>query len=68
MENIEEDKHHQLKKRAQLLLYSLVGEKYADVWWGSPNKAFNMRTPAAVWLEDPEKVYNYLLNHVDYTI
>jgi hypothetical protein len=52
---------HIAKQRSNVLVIALVGGKLADKWWSSPNAAFDMRTPASIWLEDYTKVYTYLM-------
>ena len=50
------------KQRADALLVVMIGKDLVEHWWGNPNKAFDLRTPAAVWAEDYHKVYNYLMS------
>jgi hypothetical protein len=45
------------------LIESLVGKDLIGRWWASPNKAFENRTPAVVFEEDPRAVYEYLMWH-----
>lgn len=52
---------HNAKQRCHWLITAMVGKDLADVWWSTPNRAFDMRTPAGIWLEDYLKVYNYLM-------
>lgn len=52
---------HQMKQRSVALAIAFFGKEAADKWWNTPNRAFEGRTPAGVWLENPEKVYNYLM-------
>lgn len=52
---------HNAKQRCQWLITAMVGKDLAEAWWSSPNKAFDMRTPAGVWVEDYHKVYEYLM-------
>ena len=59
----EEGYEHICKKRSVALVIGLVGSDLADDWWNSPNKAFNSRTPAGMWLEDFRQVHNYLMHH-----
>jgi hypothetical protein len=56
------------KEKATAIVNSLVGEDNADKWWSSRNKAFDMRTPAGIWLEDHMRVYKYLIQQSDYFI
>ena len=53
---------HIAKQRSIVLVIALVGGELADKWWTTPNKAFDMRTPSGVWIEDYHKVYNYLMS------
>ena len=53
---------HIAKQRSIVLVIALVGGEFADKWWATPNKAFDMQTPAGVWREDYAKVYNYLMS------
>ena len=59
----EEGYEHICKQRSVALVIGLVGIDLADDWWNSPNKAFNGRTPAGMWLEDFRQVHNYLMHH-----
>ena len=52
---------HIAKQRSNVLVIALVGGELADKWWSSPNKAFDMQTPATAWLQDYYKVYAYLM-------
>lgn len=52
------------KQRSQWLLTAMLGKDLVDPWWNTPNKAFGMRTPAGMWVEDYIKVYNYLMSQV----
>lgn len=54
-----------IKKRCDALLIAMLGSKMAPEWWQSRNKAFDMQTPFEVFGSDPDKVYKYLLGHVD---
>ena len=51
------------KEKCDMILTSLVGEKHVRIWWGSCNKSFDYVTPAEVFMVDPERVLNYLLEH-----
>lgn len=52
---------HIAKQRSQSLLTAMLGKDLVDHWWNNPNRAFDMRTPAGMWVEDYTKVYNYLM-------
>ena len=51
------------KQRSDALVIALVGKDLAHVWWKSPNKAFDMKSPDDMWIEDYNRVYNYLMHH-----
>lgn len=51
------------KQRSVALVIALVGIDLTDDWWNSPNKAFDMKTPADMWVEDFRQVHNYLMHH-----
>lgn len=53
------------KQRSQTLLTAMLGKDLVDHWWNTPNRAFNMRTPAGMWVEDYTKVYNYLMRSAE---
>lgn len=50
-------------KECDKLIEALVGKDLVGKWWSSPNKAFENRTPASVFEEDPKSVYEYLIWH-----
>jgi hypothetical protein len=50
-----------LKLRCDALLTALVGKNLVDDWWNRPNKGFDLQTPIAVFEQNPERVYNYLM-------
>ena len=50
------------KQRSNALLTVMIGKDLVEHWWDSPNKAFDLKTPAAVWVEDYHKVYDYLMD------
>lgn len=52
-----------LKQKSIALVIAMVGKEAASLWWSSKNKAFDMKTPTEAWLEEPERVYRYLMNH-----
>lgn len=45
------------------LIEAMVGKDLVGKWWSSPNKAFDGRTPAEAFKEDPRSVYEYLMWH-----
>lgn len=54
-----------LKLRCDEMLLALLGPEFSQRWWHTPNWAFKNMTPEGQWAEDPNRVYNYLLSHVD---
>ena len=43
-------------------LLALIGDpKLVDLWWTSPNRAFEDKTPHAVFQTDPQQVCDYIL-------
>jgi hypothetical protein len=52
------------KEKCDMILEAIVGLNAMDIWWNSPNKAFDMRPPKEMFEEDPKRVYRYLLNQV----
>jgi hypothetical protein len=48
---------------ADNLVASLVGPNQVEVWWASPNRAFDDRTPEAQWAQGSDRVVNYLMHH-----
>jgi hypothetical protein len=45
-----------------MLLKGMLGEKYAQEWWLTPNKAFDGEIPKIVFESEPNKVYQYLIS------
>lgn len=54
-----------MRRRSEVCVFALVGKDAAAQWWTSPNKAFDMHPPYVMFAIDPERVYNYLIGHVD---
>jgi hypothetical protein len=49
-----------------MLLQALLGRPELVIrWWQSPNQHWQLRTPQEVFRDDPQQVYNYLLNFYD---
>jgi hypothetical protein len=48
----------------RMLLAMLGSTELVSRWWGSPNKAFDLRMPSEVWEDDPMKVYRYVLGYL----
>ena len=53
----------QLKSICNDLVIGLVGEENSTLWWSSPNKAFQNRTPDEQWEKGSDQVINYLMHH-----
>ncbi len=51
------------KKKFELIVISLTGEKLSVQWWNGYNFAFKM-TPNEQWDIDPKVVQDYLLTQV----
>lgn len=48
------------KTRINTILFALLGKKLlVEMWWNSPNKAFDGKTPNEI--EDLDKIYTYLM-------
>lgn len=45
-------------------IVALVGKEAAGVWWTKPNKAFDNKTPEAMYAENPSVVATYLLDYL----
>lgn len=54
-----------MRNRCESMILSMVGKDYTNVWWNSPNKAFQEKTPNEVFDTDPERVYDYIIGHID---
>jgi hypothetical protein len=51
--------------RINRLLFAMIGDmKLVEKWWSSPNWAFDKRTPAEAFKEDPQAVYDYVMSYV----
>lgn len=54
----------QLMTDLDRMLISLLGTpKLVDVWWKSPNFAFNLMTPEEMFDKDPMRVFGYVEGH-----
>ena len=53
-----------VKAKCDRILEAVVGPNAVDIWWSSPNRAFDMRPPKEMFLEDHKRVYRYLLDQV----
>lgn len=48
------------------ILGALLGsEALVNQWWSSPNKAFEMKKPRDVYIDDPDKVSKYVLAQIE---
>lgn len=54
-----------MRNRCEVMILSMVGKDYTNVWWNSPNKAFQGKTPNEVFETDPERVYDYVIGHIN---
>ena len=54
-----------IRQRCDMLVVALVGKEMAPKWWQSANKAFDGKTAEVMFQEDPEAVYNYLMDHAN---
>jgi hypothetical protein len=54
-----------LRQRSEALVIALVGKEMAPKWWQSENKAFDGKTAEVMFQQDPELVYNYLMDHAN---
>ena len=52
------------KKQCDAIILALVGKESVELWWNSPNRAFETRTPAQQWQQDFSQVHNYLMKQV----
>jgi hypothetical protein len=48
-----------------ILMALLGGRSLVNRWWNNPNKAFDMKTPFNVYIDDPEKVGEYVLDQLE---
>ena len=52
------------KKILDRLVVGLVGGAHAEAWWNSPNRAFDMKTPNELMVEETWIVVrDYLMHH-----
>lgn len=47
------------------MILSMVGAEMAPDWWNSRNYAFDGSTPNEMFDKNPERVYSYIIGHVD---
>jgi hypothetical protein len=53
-----------LKHQCDVAIASLIGETKVNLWWNSPNKAFEGATPYDKFLQNPDEVYSYLMSYL----
>jgi hypothetical protein len=54
------------KAKCNAILIACVGEALVSKWWYTPNRAFDLKTPAEVWeTDDWISVYKYLLGQMN---
>ena len=54
-----------MRNRCEIMILSMVGKDYTNIWWNSPNKAFQGKTPNEMFDTDPEQVYDYIIGHIN---
>jgi uncharacterized protein (DUF2384 family) len=57
-----------IDEKAHLILKALLGsDKAIELWWMSPNRAFDGQLPDDLWNTNSgrNKVYNYLLDQME---
>ena len=52
--------HSELDEVNKLIIEMTGSPDLANVWWTSPNQAFDGETPKNVWLKNPEAVQVYV--------
>jgi hypothetical protein len=52
------------KKQCDAILQATVGSALVELWWHSGNRAFEGRTPAQQWQQDPGSVHSYLMTQM----
>lgn len=53
------------KERINVYLYKMLGsDELVTQWWHTPNKYWDGRTPAAVFVDDPQAVARYILTFI----
>jgi hypothetical protein len=61
------ERNRLLRLRSQALVVALVGKAHAELWWASPNRAFEMQTPLEQFDRNAERVYGYLMQSAEGT-
>ena len=54
-----------MRQRCESMILAMVGVEGALKWWNSKNYAFDMKTPLEMIDLDPQRVYTYVIGHVD---
>ena len=55
------------RERLDTLLAAILGSHHlVDKWWEGANNAFDLKTPAETYKEDPRRVINYILQQFSY--
>ena len=49
----------------EAMILSMVGAEMAPDWWNRKNYAFGGSTPNEMFEQDPERVYQYIIGHID---
>jgi uncharacterized protein (DUF2384 family) len=52
-------------EKLNTVVIALVGKENANTWWHSPNKAFDNKQPIDILVDNPNKVKDYLLVHLN---
>lgn len=54
-----------MRRRCESMILSMVGAETALPWWNSRNYAFDGHTPNEMFDVDPDRVYSYIIGHVN---
>lgn len=54
-----------MRRRCEAMILSMVGAEMAPDWWNRKNYAFGGSTPNEMFEQDPERVYQYIIEHID---
>jgi hypothetical protein len=50
------------------ILFALLGNNdVVNLWWQSPNRAFDMKTPRDLWSTNPQKVSTYVADQLEHS-
>ncbi len=55
----------EMRRRCESMILSMVGAEMAPDWWNSKNHAFDGSAPNEIFEQDPERVYQYIIGHID---